>query len=170
MKDKNTESSISEVDRPVHKVEPKKVKSGDVMSITHYVKVKYSQFSGTRLGVEGLDEGIDEFQINGESLVENMSSADQFQEERFVTKTKAAEILISTHGKPFTVCYKKQGSESKGDVGEERILRGRLLEPEPLMGRSKVEDLDEPKGKRFRLVDHRTVLFIVTGGCKFTVK
>lgn len=145
----------------LHKVDPDKVKNDDLMSITHYVKVK-RQSNGEVLDVAGLDQGVDSFQIRGRVLIENMQSADQYQETQTVTKTKAAEILVSAYGRPFTVYYEKQD-------GEKRILRGRLIQPEPLLGRSMCEDLDIKDGHRLRLVDHRTIIYLILGGIKYEV-
>jgi hypothetical protein len=80
-----------------------------------------------------------------------------------VTMTRAAEILITSFNRPLTVRFvKKQGGE--------RVLRGRLLRPEPLLGRSYVEDLDAKGDSRIRLVDHRTIKCLIVDGVKYTVK
>jgi len=76
---------------------------------------------------------------------------------------KAAEILVNAYHRPLTVCFVKND-------GTERTLRGRLVKPEPLLGRSTVEDLDVTNGNRLRLVDHRTIKWIVVDGTKYTVK
>ena len=55
--------------------------------------------------------------------------------------------------------------------GTERTLRGKLVKPEPLLGRSMVEDLDsDDKKNRLRQVDHRTINWLVVDGVKYTVK
>jgi hypothetical protein len=70
---------------------------------------------------------------------------------------------MTAHNRPFTVCFDK-------DNGEERVLRGRLLEPDGRRGRSKVLDLDQPIGRQMRLVDHRTLKWLTINGIKFTAK
>jgi hypothetical protein len=157
---KSKKSEDKEVSRVTHKTEAEKVKSGDVMAIVHFVKVDSIDFGHNNMQVTALDEGAGAFGVHGRTLIENAYSADTYKEEVEVSKTKAAELLV----------YIKQGSESKGDKGDERILRGRLIEPDVLMGRSKVEDLDEPLGKRFRLVCHRTLRYIIVDGTKYNVK
>jgi hypothetical protein len=100
--------------------------------------------------------------VHGKELIESAFSADQYSAEEKVTKTRAAEILSTAYNRPFTVCFEKQD-------GKERVLRGRLVEPEPLLGRSHVEDLDVVEGHKLRLVDHRTIRYIIVNGTKYTV-
>jgi hypothetical protein len=52
--------------------------------------------------------------------------------------TRIAEILITSPNRPLTVCFTKKD-------GTERVLRGRWIAQEALMGRSFVEDLDIAK-------------------------
>lgn len=160
---KLAEKSDKVEDRKVHPVKPDKVKPGDVMALVYFVKVvNVSEISGNRLIVADVDnENV--FEVNGAPLVERSFSADQFEEEIKVTKTKAAEILISSPNRPLTVCFEKQD-------GSERVLRGRLISHEALLGRSMVEDLDQDGKDRLRLVDHRTIRFLVVDGIKFVVK
>jgi hypothetical protein len=146
-----------------NKVVPASVKVGHLMAFTYYTKVEHVSADGCRLVVSDLDSGLEKISIDGRDLVENSISADYFKEEEKVTKTKAAELLVSSHGKLFTVCFVKTD-------GEERVLRGRLVNPEPLLGRSTVEDLEQPAGKRIRLVDHRTIRWLVLEGVKYIVK
>jgi hypothetical protein len=143
---------------------------GDLVSLTHYVRVREVLRAGMfgrekGLRVCDLDGGPEHFDILGTDLVERLASADGYAEVRKVTKTEAAEVLVGAVNIPFTVVF------TKAD-GDERTLRGRLVRPEPLMGRSHVEDLDLPvtdKG-RVRLVDHRTIQSLIVGGVKYEVK
>lgn len=149
--------------KTLHKTDPSKIKAGDLMAIIHYVKVKnvYPQtyeFHG--VDVDQMDNNM---RVNGKEILERAFSADQYEEEIRVTKTQAAEILIASPNRPFTVNFDKAD-------GTPRTLRGRLLRPEPLLGRSMVEDLDETSSNRFRQVDHRTINWIVVEGTKYTVK
>lgn len=115
------------------------------------------------LQVDCLDKDSD-FWIKGAELVRECLSADQHVAEETVTMTRAAEILVSSYNTPFTVCFTKA-------EGEERVLRGRLVQPEPLLGRSQVEDLDIDRSKhRIRQVDHRTIKWLIVGNVKYTVK
>lgn len=150
-------------ERKTHKISSSKVETGHLMALIHYVKVKNKGYN--QLTVTGLDEGVDQFDVIGTDLIDQMFSADQYAEEIKVTKTKAAELLVSSYNRPLTVSFAKQD-------GSERILRGRLVQPEPLLGRSMVEDLDiDARGDaRLRQVDHRSINFLIVDGVKYTVK
>lgn len=150
-------------DRKINKVEPEKVKKGDLMAFTYYVKIKEATQKGETLLVEDVDNGMNEIRVQGKELIVGSYSADQFTEEEKVTKTRAAEILIHSVNRPFTVSFLKADET-------ERVLRGRLVAPEPLLGRSMVEDLDTTDKHRLRQVDHRTIQWIIVEGCKYTVK
>jgi hypothetical protein len=146
--------------RKARKVDPGKVKKDHLMAFLYYAKIDTTAPGGHSVQVTGLDNNQGKFGVHGEELIRNSFSADQFEEEEKVTKTRAAELLISSYNRPFTVCFLKQDKT-------ERVLRGRLLAAEPLLGRSHVEDLDEPEGKRVRLVDHRTIQWLVVDGVKY---
>lgn len=138
------------------------IKVGDLMSITYYFKVTGKKDNAISC-VDATNSKMS-FDITGNELIETCTSADQFTTESRVTMTTAAERLISTHGEPFTVCFTKQ-------EGGDRVLRGRLIAPETVLGRSKVEDLDlPPTENRMRLVDHRTIKWLVVGGKKYVVR
>ena len=143
------------------KINCAKVKKGDLMAFVYYAKV--TKATKDVLDVESIDQKGMNFKVEGKELIENGFSADQYKEEIKVSMTRAAEILISSYNKPLTVCF------SKAD-GKERILRGRLVNPEPLLGRSMVEDLDISDENRLRLVDHRTIKYIIVDCIKHTVK
>ena len=147
-------------DRIAHKVKTANVKTGDVMAFVYYVKVK--KVLSNTLDVDNLDGNLMNFEVRGSELIERGFSADQFEEEVKVSKTHAAEILVSSLNRPLTVAFEKAD-------GTERILRGRLVTPEPLLGRSMCEDLDITSKDRLRLVDHRTIRWIVVEGVKYVV-
>lgn len=148
-------------EKTTHSIKMENVKAGDLMAFVYYAKV--NKIKGEVIEVGNLDSNM-EFQVQGRPLIERGLSADQFAEEINVTKTRAAEILISSFNKPFSVCFEKQD-------GELRTLRGRLITPEPLLGRSMVEDLDIEIGKhRLRQVDHRTIKNLIVDGVKYVVK
>jgi len=104
-----------------------------------------------------------EFDINGKTMIDTLKTGSIHGKPQKVTMTKAAEILSTSFNTPFTVCFTKQN-------GDERILRGRLLSTESLLGRSNVEDLDIADAHRMRQVDHRTIRWIIVGGEKYEVK
>jgi hypothetical protein len=157
-----------------HKVRPEKVKAGDLMALVHFVRVREVASEGTSMRVHDLNFGAarGDINVNGRSLIENAFSADQYEEERRVSMTRAAEVLVASHNRPLTVCFIKQGSKKTGEgAGEERVLRGRLVEANGLLGRSLCEDLDLPEGQsRLREVDHRTIKYLIVDGVRYVVK
>jgi hypothetical protein len=154
---------MADTERKVHKTDPSKVQTGDVMAIITYVKVKTVAPDKKSLLITDLDNGSGDISMQGAELIRNALSADRYEEEVQVGKLEAAEILITSHNRPLTVCFDKAD-------GEERILRGRLVKHEALLGRSMVEDLENPNPKdRVRLVDHRTLKWLVVDGVKYVV-
>jgi hypothetical protein len=159
-------------ERRQHKVRAERVKPGDLMALVHFVRVLEVGAGGEAMKVHDLDHDRGDLTVTGRSLVEHALSADQYEEEVRVSMTRAAEVLVAAHNRPLTVCFVKQGSKKTGEgAGEERILRGRLVEPNGLLGRSLCEDLDLPEGQnRLREVDHRTIKYLVVDGVKYVVK
>lgn len=104
-----------------------------------------------------------EFTVRGKDLIATFVSADTYGEEQVVSKTQLAEKLVSAGHLPFTVCFVKAR-------GGDRILRGRLLEHENLLGRSMVHDFDVTSGSPLREVDHRTIKWLVVNGVKYKLK
>lgn len=144
------------------KLDASKVKVGDVMAITHYVKVQRVD-PGNKLVLEDLNTG-GKFMLEGKDLIEQSASADQYATEKKVTKTEAAEILVASHNTVFTVCF------TKAD-GEKRVLRGSLVSTEPLLGRSYCLDRDIPRGEHsLRQADHRSIEYLIVNNVKYTVK
>jgi hypothetical protein len=138
------------------------IKNNDLLAIFYYVKVVAAR-SDNELLVKDLSNG-QQIQVRGKDLIETCYSADQFDEEKKVSKTQAAEILINSPNRPLTVSFTKQD-------GQDRTLRGKLVCPEPLLGRSMVEDLDnDDKKNRLRQVDHRTINWLIVDGKKYVVK
>lgn len=137
-----------------------KVNPGDIMAFIYWGRVERVNYDS--LDVVDLDNH-NRFGVNGRALIDQSLSADFFDKEEKVTQTKAAEILITAINQPFTVRFTKQNND-------ERTLRGRLVKPEPLLGRSHVYDLEVAKGSPLRLVDHRTIQWIIVGGVKYVVK
>lgn len=151
------------LDRKKFPTEPKNIKVDDLLAIVHYVKVKTVHKDGEELMVEDVDLTGKIIRVQGSDLISKSLSADQFTEETKISKMQAAEILIESHNKPFAVNFVKAD-------GSERTLRGRLIRPEPLLGRSMVEDLDEPTANKMRQVDHRTINWLIVDGVKYVVK
>ena len=162
-KKSNVKTVVSKnVSKDSAKISPPKIKEGDVMALTFWVKVNGTWNSGQHLNVTNLDDNT-KFDVHGTELVERSYSADVYDSEEKATKTEMAERLVSSWGRPFTVEYEK----SDGTI---RKLRGKLLEPEILMGRSTVQDLDITSGTPLRLVDHRTIQSLILNNVKYILK
>ena len=146
-----------------HKVNPSKVEKGHLMAFLYYAKVDSVRMNGANLEVLGLDNNQGSFGVHGLELVQNSFSADQYEVEKKVNQTDMIDVLSVSYNRPFTVCYKTEKDE-------ERILRGRLVQPDMRRGRSMCEDLDKPDGDRIRLVDHRTLKWLIVDGVKYILK
>lgn len=146
-----------------HDLDPQTLKPNDIVAVIQYTTVKTAHPDTAEWYVENLDAPGKIIRIQGKELIEQAFSADFFAEEIKVSKLQAAEILTQSINKPFTVNFIKSD-------GQERTLRGRLLRPEPLLGRSIVEDLDEPSPIKLRQVDHRTINWLIVNGAKYVVK
>lgn len=151
-------------DRKTHTIDASKVKSGDIMALVYYVKVKNVRAGLNELIVSDLHNEGPEILVRGKELIEQSFSSDQYAETIKVSKTQAAEILIHSNNRPLTVTFIKSDNT-------ERTLRGKLIKPEPLLGRSMVEDLELPVSEknRTRLVDHRTIKELIVDGVKYIV-
>jgi hypothetical protein len=159
-----TKAPASPITRAVNKVNPAKVKAGDLMAIVQYVQVTQVRNNGETLFVNDLNSSLKDIRIQGAELVQECLSADQYAEEKKVTMTNLAEVLISSFNRPLTVCFIKTDNT-------ERVLKGRFIATEPLMGRSHVEDLEIDRTQhRLRLVDHRTVQWLIVDGVKYSLK
>lgn len=150
-------------ERKMNKLNPKNVQRNDLMAILYFVKVDAVPQAGEHMVVTDVDQDQGPINVRGNSLIKNSLSADRFEEVVKLSQTDVLKILVTSYNRPFTVVFDKEN-------GEERALRGRLIAPDELRGRSQVEDLDQPAGKRFRLVDHRTVKSLIVDGVKYEVK
>lgn len=150
-----------------NEVEFSQIKSGDLMAVTSFVHVEGVRAKGEQgqptLSVRDIDNG-QKFMVIGQPLIERALSADRHLSTMAKSKTELAEILVSSWNRPFTVVFEKQD-------GEVRRLRGRLVQPEPLLGRSHVQDVDAMGNSDtgLRLVDHRTIQELIVGGVKYTL-
>ncbi len=160
---------MAETERKTHPTDASKVKQNDLMAIIHYVKVANIAASGDRMQVTPVNGGGQPIDVIGKELIIAALSADYFAEEVATTMTDVASKLIESYNRPLTVCFVKQPKKGE-EEGEERVLRGRFLSSEALLGRSYVEDMDKPEKDRIRLVDHRTIKWLIVDGVKYVVK
>lgn len=148
----------------VEKTDPSEVQVADVMAFTYWGKVDKAErgFLGNKITLTDLDSG-NQFAVDGDELIKGSHSADQYSRIEKVTKSQAVEILASAHNVPFTVTFVKKD-------GAHRVLRGRLIGiDQKNLGYIDVEDLDQPDGQRFRMVDCRTIKEIIVNGVKYVV-
>lgn len=163
-----TQTTQPTVQKP-KKIDPDKIKAGDLLAFVSYVKVdsvvrnNANPLEKPKMSLIDLDTNS-KLEVQGSDLIEHALSADQFTTTTVVGKSDVAYILTSSYGKPFTVSFQKLD-------GTMRVMRGRLIHPENLMGRSYVEDLDIVNGQnRVRQVDHRTIEYLILDGTKYEVK
>jgi hypothetical protein len=150
--------------RKVNKTVPASVRVGDLVSITHFARVKVVADGGQSLVLENVDDKS-QFGVQGHSLVEASGNADRYTETKKLSQTDLIDVLMSSHNRPFTAVFDKKD-------GTERALRGRLVSPDGRRGRSHVEDLDldGPFEKRLRQVDHRTLKSLTVDGIHYVTK
>lgn len=137
-----------------------------------------------------------EFNATNDIVEDAMLTCHQFTKTKQVSQTELAQKLMESNGDIFTVCFDKQATEESVHkklskvaitdladeqklknlakalrVGEERILKGYLVTTEPILGRSKVVDVEkEGKGYAMRLVDHRTLKWLILDNTKYVLK
>ena len=173
------------------------IPTGSYLSETQYYKV----IENTPTSIRVQNERGFEFTIGKNIVEEGIYTAHQYKEEKQITRTELISIFSSIGDTVFTVCFNKQPtveainsaieSANKGKIipikelkkivkeaykGEERILRGYLVQVETGFGRSMVIDLEADKGTRpdydgrLRQVDHRTLKWLIYKNVKYIVK
>jgi hypothetical protein len=171
------------------------LKTGQWISRLSYCKIK--TITGDSAVLE--NESGFAWSIAGNIVEAETFSPDQYGTTAKVTSTQLAEILTQQVGDTvITVRFTKQAkpedvlgkltepgdnlinivNDKKGGknlaksllVGEERDLVGYVIKPEPLLGRTKMVDLNITAGGKDRLVDHRTIKHIIFKGTKYELK
>jgi hypothetical protein len=130
------------------------------------------------------------------SLTESEShSASQYTEEKRITRTELVDIFENANDTVFTVNFITKPTEEKAkqllnnlngndlnnpagirklaqDIiqGHESTIVGHLTSSEPKMGRSSVIDLNLPRANNVRMVDHRSLNWLIYKNTKFVVK
>lgn len=178
----------------IHGCDPEQLIVGQFLSRVSYVKVK--DISDASIIVE--NESGFSWKIAKPIVEKEMVSAHQIDEEQSMTRTEVVKRLQSAGDTIFSVCFCKKITEKPiaerlatidpGDIdtpkkrralakeflsGETRILVGYLYKSEPEMGRSVVIDLeieDKNLDTKKRLVDHRTIEWLVLNKTKYVVR
>jgi len=170
----------------------KDLKVGAVLSETTFYKLE--KIVGDRAELktnDGQDVVLDKGYIEG-----ILVSGDQFDKEEKVTRTELAAILLKNSGVVFTANFNKQVKEGdvvkevmeayenstpktmeaavkkavkKGSEGEPRTLRGFHYGVQDEYGRIQSYDLDVT-GHQLRLIDPRTINWIIARRIKYSVK
>lgn len=141
------------------------VKLEDLQEGHYFSIVQYYQFIG--IEQEGYKRGALAVNVQngqqtyvGKEIVELcVDSAAHYTSQEKVNRTRLAELLEQAKDAVFTVYFTKKD-------GTHRTLIGHLLQLEPKMGRSYVYDLEN---KGTRLVDHRTLEWLIIKGTKYFV-
>lgn len=177
-----------------NKLNPLKLKGGDKLSRISYVTVIDTDYNSVQVKNE---EGLI-WDITKDIVAKECYSANQFNEEREVSRTELIEIFNNVGNAVFTVNFDKlptaedflkltRGEEGvirsfkdmekdfKKLKGENRTLVGYLVKPENGFGRSLVIDLEadttkESKAPKFRQVDHRSLNWLICKNTKYIVK
>lgn len=167
------------------KLDASQLKVGDFMSRISYMRVV--GLRGDSVEVEN-SEGF-RWSISRDVLEAEASASDQFTTTKKVTRTELARILEQdVRDSAFSCAFTKlpdpndqeavlSGADLSSPakrkrvakelcVGKERVMHGHLLDTH-IFGRMPVYDL-EAKGER--LVDLRTLKWLVFGGVKYEVK
>lgn len=172
------------------------LKPGDYLSEVQYYRVM--SVSEDEITVQN-ERGY-QIAVTKGVVQEGMYSASQFTEERKVTRSQLCEILENAGDTVFMVNFHKKIKEkdvadavfeilTEDDLsdqkavqkhvraalkealqGKERTLVGYLIKAEPKMGRSEVIDLEAEGDHRMRLVDHRTINWMIIKNVKYVTK
>lgn len=173
----------------------KNLKVGEVLSETQYYKVEKIKGNQAQL----LTANGDSIVLNDEYINNLLSSATQYDEVKKVTRTELAETFLANARVAMTVMFHKkvdpkQVSESVSSIygelnlgmteasfqkkvkavldlkGEERIMVGRHYGSVDVNGRVSFVDMNIDSGNPNRLVDPRTIDYLIVGGIKYELK
>jgi len=151
------------------KTDVKKVKVGNKLSMTTFMEVESIGLSSVNV----IDEDGKGLTI-GYGVFESNIWSTQVKGVAKTPKTGIAEILMNAKDAIIQVCFDKAD-------GTERTLTGYVIGAEVVLGRTIAIDTEKPKkirkgkdGKEFderqRLVDHRTLKWLIYKNVKYFVK
>jgi hypothetical protein len=173
----------------------KSLKVGEVLSETQYYKVEKVQGNRAQL----INSNGDSIVLNDGYIDNLLSSASQFEEIKKVTRTELAEKFIANARVAMTVMFHKKvdpkqvtanvaGIYSQLSMGlteaafqkkvkavldlkgEERVMVGRHYGDVDVNGRVSFVDMNVSVGNPNRLVDPRTIDYLIVGGVKYELK
>lgn len=123
-----------------------------------------------------------------------MHSGKVFAKTEKLALTKIVKLFTEAHDCAFTVCFRTKLDEKhvKDELqklnegllkdekrlkafakeviqGQEMTITGRYYKHETKLGRSLIIDLEQPWGRGFRLVDHRTLQYLIIKNVKYIV-
>lgn len=162
------------------------LKSGDFLSQTSYCKVTRVIGDENQRKVVVENNLGDKWTI-GKNIVEReMYSSSQFSRIEKKTMTELANLMSNVKDSVFTVCFtRKLNSDHIETIlnenkdldnkklsklllkGKDRVLVGRMDTGDTVLGRSRVVDLENGG---YRLVDHRTIKWIIVKNVKYELK
>lgn len=173
----------------------KKLVVGEVLSESQYYKVEKIVGSKVQLiNGEGNRVVVDNNYVN-----QSLSSASQFTETKKVTKTELAEIFLQHSRVAMTVMFNKKLDNKKvtesistiysklgigmtqADFtkqvkavinlkGDERVMVGRHYGNPDVNGRVSFVDMNIESGNPNRLVDPRTINYLIVNNVKYLIK
>lgn len=173
----------------------KKLVKGEVLSESQYYKVE--KIAGNKVQLVNA-EGKN-IVVNDEYVNNSLSSAQQFEETKKVTKTELAEIFLQNSRVAMTVMFNKKLDSSKVTAsisaiydklslgmtqaaftkqvkavvnlkGDERVMVGRHYGNPDVNGRVSFVDMNIDSGNPNRLVDPRTINYIIVNNVKYIIK
>lgn len=125
-------------------------KQGDILYSPTYVKI-LKCVNDEEYFVEDIFFEV-QYTLEGHTLINTYSGCTYYETFTKISLSCLIEKFLDTKdGSIFTVCFKKLNNEF-------RYLRGKYIGQDLLYGRSRVFDLDI---KEIRLVDHRTLQFLI---------
>lgn len=149
-------------ERPINPLDPATVRADDWLWTCRYYLVKEVKSDSVLL--EDREHGSMR-EVKIPDITKDLSSASYYDPHKIirVSLTEMIDILTTTWTQPFTVGYVKKD-------GQERVLTGYLLRSKGQVGKSLAIDLNLPKEKCIRWVNHLTLTSLITGGTLFKLR
>lgn len=168
---------------------------GDILSESQYYKVEKKVGDKVQLKVDNGESVV----VDSGYVESQLSSAGQFETTVKLTRTEMAELFVSKSRMAMTVMFNKQikpkeiteaisgiydklnlgmthadfTKRVKGVInlkGEERVMRGRHYGSVDVNGRVTFIDMDADPKNPSRLVDPRTINYLIVENVKYIIK